>query len=205
VKIRTVIGLVGATAASLVGLAGLAAGPAGAGGNGAVNLPAGDLSSYLGIPGIPVFGGFYYPGEPGLPFTVPPNVKVSGNCVSDALWVFNDPVALNFLSGTAVLYRGTNPTNGLPNGLNAVGTAMFFDLANPDAPTFVGPAHVWFGQNGNAQGQFYQGATFSFSGTAADGSTISFTENPGGITSAHMNHQGGWGQQNLSCNIVSGG
>jgi hypothetical protein len=202
-RIRTVIGLTGATAASFAGMVGLAAGPASAGGNGAVNIPAADLTQTLGTP-IPVFGGFLYPGEPGLPFPVPPNVKVSGNCVAGVPWLFSDPVALNFVSGNAVLYRGTSPVNGLPNGLNAEGTATLFDLANPAAPTFTGPAHVWFGQNGNANGQSVQAATFSFSGTAADGSTLSFTENPGTTTSA-SGHQSGWGQQNLSCNIVSGG
>ena len=199
-KLRTVIGLTGATAASFVGMAGLAAGPAGAGGNGAVNLLAQDLGP------IPVFGGFFYPGEPGLPFTLPPNVKVSGNCVSAALWLFNDPLALQFTSGTAVLYR-IDPISGQPNGLNAVGTATLIDEANPDAPTFSGPAHVWFGQNVNptANGQSYEGATFAFSGTGPAGS-VSFTENPGAVWKAHSapgaNPSSGWGQQNLNCNIL---
>lgn len=81
---------------------------------------------------------------------------------------------------------------------------MLVDPATGDTG-YVGPAHVWLGQGANANGQFYAGETASFTGTAPDGSTISFTANPGEIQSAHGNHDGGWGQQNLSCNIVSAG
>ena len=203
-KVRTVIGLSGATAASLIGAAGLAATPAGAGGNGAINMPAANLSSYLGVPGVPLFAGFVYPGEPGA--FVPPNVKVNGNCVDAAPWLFTDSFGLNFVSGNAVVYRvnGNTPlAPGFPGGLNAEGVAQLVDFSGPgDGQIYTGPAHVWLGQNGNAQGQVVGAQTVSFSGTAPDGSTISFTVNPGTTTAAHMNHQNGWGQQNLSCNIV---
>jgi hypothetical protein len=192
VKIKTVIGLTGATAASLVGMAGLAASPAGAAPGGpATTMPAGDL------PPIPLFGGF-------LPAGTFPNIKVNGNCPS---WIFNpnNSFALQFLSGNAVLYRGFNAGDGFPNGGNAVGTAELLENGSPvtdTGQTFVGSSHLWFGQNANANGTSYLGETATFNGTAADGSTISFSVNPGSITSAG-GHNGGWGQQNLSCNMVS--
>jgi len=204
VKIRTVVGLTGATAASFVGLAGLAASPAGAGGNGAINLPAADLTSTLGLP-APIFA------SPFVPAGAFPDAKVTGNCAQGAPWLFTDMLGLDFSSGNAVIYRGLNGVvfPFLPNGLNAVGVATLVEFPSDGATpgqTFVGPAHVWFGQNANAKGTVYAGETVSFSGTATDGSgsTISFNANPGFIQSAG-GHQGGWGQQNLSCNIVPSG
>jgi hypothetical protein len=202
-KIRTVIGIAGATAVSSVGMAGLAAGPAAAGGNGAQNMPAAQLTTFLqtnyGLPapGIPIFG------TPFSPVGTAPNVKVSGNCATAAPWLFTNKFALNFVSGNAVVYRGSsNPVVPfLPGGLNAEGTADLIGQSTGDTG-FVGPAHVWLGQNANANGTFYAGETVSFTGTAADGSTISITTNPGEINSAG-GHQGGWGQQNLTCNIMS--
>ena len=196
-KFRTVIGLTGAAAASLVGVAGLAASPAGA--SPATTMPADQLSSYLGLPGVPIFA----PMEPAGAF---PNVKVSGNC-DQAPWLFSDPLALNFLSGNSVVYQeNVNPNDPVPffpGGLNAVGTADLIDLGSGDTG-FVGATHVWVGQSGNAQGQQYGGETVTFRGTAADGSTISFSVNPGFVQSA-SGHPSGWGQQNLSCNMVSPG
>jgi hypothetical protein len=208
VKIKTVIGLAGATTVSLVGAAGLAVTPAGAGGNGAINMPAANLSSYLGFPAVPVFASpFTYQGETGLPFAPPPNTKVSGNCLQDAPWLFTDIFGLNFTNGNAVVYQ---PNGGgvvpglppLPGGLNAEGTAELFDF-NSGPTGFVGSAHLWLGQNGNANGQYVAAQTVSFSGTDPAGSTISFTVNPGETHSA-SGHMSGWGQQNLSCNIVPG-
>ena len=68
------------------------------------------------------------------------------------------------------------------------------------------PIRHRLGQGANAKGQFYAGETVSFTGPASEGSgsTISFTANPGFVVSAG-GHQGGWGQQNLACNIHSGG
>jgi len=186
VKIRTAIGLAGATAASFVGVAGLAASPAGA-----APAQTGPVQDLIPFP-IPIFAPLVQAG------TGFPNDKVSGNCESAARWLFTDSLAFFFVSGNAVLYRGTSPS-GIPNGLNAVGTAVLIDNGSPTA--FVGPAHVWFGQNANANGTSYGGETVNFSGTAPDGSTISIIVNPGFINSAG-GHSGGWGQQNLSCNIV---
>jgi hypothetical protein len=204
VKIKTAIGLTGATAASIVGMAGLAAGPAGAGGNGAVNMPAEDLTSYLGVP-VPVIA------SPFVPPGTFPNVKVSGNCDDPSVsWLFTDIVGLDFQSGNAVVYQGpSGPVIPfLPGGLNAVGVATL-DTLDPATftatPTdYVGRAHIWFGQNANANGQSVIAETVTFTGTAPDGSTISFNTNPGGTTSA-SGHQSGWGQQNLSCNILPTG
>jgi hypothetical protein len=207
VKFKTVMGLTGATAASLVGLGGLAAAPAGA--NAAVQVRADQLTTYLAaiygnpFPGLPVF-----PPPPTPTFTQAggfPNVKVSGNC--DAVsGLFKDNFALNFVSGNAHVYRGSSNDvfPFLPGGLNATGTAQLID-ADTGNTLFVGPAHVWLGQNANANGQFYAGETVSFSGTATDGSdsTISFTVNPGEIHSVGSGKMGGWGQQNLNCDIVS--
>ena len=209
-KIRTVIGLAGATAASLAGTAALAAAPAGA--DPGQQIGAANLSAYLGVPGVPLFGQLVYPGEPGLMFPAH-NVKVSGNCVSAAPWLFSDQLGLNFISGNAHVYRvnGNTPlAPGFPGGLNAEGVAQLVDFNSgppflpPDGRTYTGPTHVWLGQNGNANGQVVGAETVSFSLTAPDGSTISLSTNPGTITSA-SGHQSGWGQENLSCNIVSGG
>lgn len=201
-KIRTAAGIAGATLASFVGLIGFAAGPAVAGGNGAQNMPADQLNSFLATNyGYP-FPGLYVFATPFAPAGVGPNVKVSGNCATAAPWLFTDSLVLNFVSGNAVVYRGSffSPQFPfLPGGLNAEGTAQLVDLSTGNTG-FVGPAHVWLGQNGNANGTFYAGETASFSGTATDGSTISFSANPGEIFSAG-GHQGGWGQQDLSCNI----
>ena len=206
-KIRTVIGLTGATAASLVGAAGLAASPAGA--DAAQTMPAADLSSTLGLPAIPVFASpFTYPGEP-APAFVAPNTKVSGNCLTAASWLFTDFVGLNFVTGNAVVYQlNSNPTipnfpPGLPGGLNAEGTAQLFDFNTGQTTTFVGPAHLWMGQNSNANGQYRVAQTVSFTGTDLAGSTISFSVNPGETHSA-SGHNSGWGQQNLNCNIMPG-
>ena len=185
-KIRTAIGLAGATAASLVGMAGLAASPAGA-----AAAQTGPVQDVIPFP-IPLFGQLVSAGT----FH---NDKVTGNCESAAPWLFSDSLALFFVSGNAALYRGINAVNGLPNGLNAEGTAVLFDNGSPTS--FVGHAHVWLGQNANANGTSYGGQTVNFSGTAPDGSTISIIVNPGFIYSAG-GHSGGWGQQNLSCNII---
>jgi hypothetical protein len=162
----------------------------------AQTMPAADLTAYLGLP-VPVFA---------APFVEPgtfPNVKVTGNC-SAAPWLFTDTVGLDFQSGNAVVYRGQSGDvfPFLPGGLNAEGVATLDDFTTGMPTGFVGRTHAWLGQNANANGQFYAGETVTFSGTAPDGSTISFTANPGEIHSA-AGHQGGWGEQNLSCNIVS--
>ena len=120
----------------------------------------------------------------------------------------NDTFVLNFVSGNADVYRTSNSPlfNSLPGGLNAEGTADLIDLSTGDTG-FVRPAHVWLGQNANANGQYYAGETVSFSGTAPDGSTISITVNPGEVHAASAPPgppTSGWGQQNLSCNIVNG-
>jgi hypothetical protein len=211
VKIRTVIGLAGATAASLVGMAGLAAVPAGAGGNGAVNMPASQLTNYLQtnypypFPGVVVFTPLIDPSTL-PPGTLPPNFKVSGDCETVAPWLFTDSfnsppyLALNFTSGNAVVYQtSSSPLFPLPGGLNAVGTADLIDLNTGDT-FFSGPTHVWLGQGANVNGEFYAGETVSFSGTY-NGHTINITVNPGEIQSAGQNggHFGGWGQQNVSC------
>ena len=215
-KIRTVIGLAGATAASLVGVAGLAASPAGAGGNGAVNMPAANLTGFLaanyGSPfaGVPIFATPFMNPETQQVF---PNTKVSGNCDA-APWLWSDLLGLNFTSGNAVAYK-PNSTAGLsipnlppvfPGGLNAEGTAHLIDLGTDGLGTtdtgFVGSAHIWMGENANANGQYVAAQTVSFSGTdPTTGSTISFSVNPGEDHSP-SGHNGGWGQQNLSCNIV---
>lgn len=214
-KIRTVIGLTGAAAASFVGMAGLAAGPAGAAA--AQTMPADQLTTFLAtnygnfFGGVPVFASpFEYPGEPGLGFPVSPNTKVSGNCLTDpdAAWLFSDTLALDFQSGNAVVYRPTSspvPFPFLPGGLNAEGTAALVDVTTGEPTGFVGTTHAWLGQGQNAQGEFYAGETVSFTGTSGD-STISFTVNPGEVGKAHSAPgvpSSGWGQQNLSCNIVS--
>jgi hypothetical protein len=194
VKLRTVIGLIGAMAASFVGMAALVASPAGAAA--AITGPAGNLP----FP-IPLF-------LPLEPAGTAPNVKVTGNCPS---WLFDpNSLALSFTSGHAVLYRGINASNDFPNGANAEGDAVLlvFDAKGDPVTriqTFMGRAHAWFGQNGNANGQSYFGETVSFSGTATDGSgsTITLTANPGGVQPASGKPGGGWGQENLSCTIVS--
>ena len=119
-------------------------------------------------------------------------------------------VGLDFQSPNAVMYRGQSGPlfPFLPGGLNAEGVAML-DVLDPATftatPTgFVGRAHVWLGQNANANGQSVIAETVSFTGTAPDGSTLSFTVNPGSTTSA-SGHQIGWGQQNPNCNIVTTG
>ena len=219
-KIRTVIGLTGATAASLVGAAGLAASPAGADGNGALNMSASQLTGYLAtnygspFPGVPIFATpFTYPGEP-APALVFPNTKVSGNC-NMAPWLWSDLLALNFTSGNAVAYK-LNSTAGasipfippvFPGGLNAVGNAELIDLG-PDGMAdtdtgFSGPAHLWMGENANASGQYVAAQTVSFTGSDLAGSTISFSVNPG-LDHSPSGHNGGWGQQNLNCNIMPG-
>jgi hypothetical protein len=206
-KLRTVVGLTGATAASLVGMASLAANPAGA--DPGQQIGAANLSAYLGVPGVPLFGQLIYPGEPGLQFT-PNNVKVSGNCVSAAPWLFTDQLGFNFVSGNAHVYQvggGTSLAPTFPGGANATGVAQLVDFNSgppflpPDGREYTGPAHVWLGQNANANGQLVGAETVSVSLTAPDGSTISLSANPGTITSA-SGHQSGWGQENLSCNIV---
>jgi hypothetical protein len=133
-----------------------------------------------------------------------PNTKVTGNCPG---WLFNDGIGFLFSSVNAHLYR-IDPITGMPNGANAEGIATLLDNGSPTP--FVGQAHVWFGQNTNANGHFYTGETVSFNGTAADGSTISFSTNPGfnmsvgGTKSPGGDgNANGWGQQNLTCNIVS--
>ena len=209
-KFGTAMSLVGAMAAALVGTAVLAVTPAGADGNGAVQVPADDLTAYLALyygnpfPGIPIF-----PPPPNPTFSQAggfPNIKVSGNC--DAVpGLFTDNFVLNFISGNAHVYRISNsPVVGfLPGGLNATGTAQLIDVQT-DNVLFVGPAHVWLGQNANANGQYYAGETVSFSGTALNGSTISITVNPGEVHAASAPPgppTSGWGQQNLSCNIVN--
>jgi hypothetical protein len=139
-----------------------------------------------------------FPLEPAGTF---PNAKVTGNCPS---WVF-DSLALEFQSGHVILYRGFGAVFPAPNGVNAEGVATLLDNGSPTS--FVGQAHAWFGQNANPtnNGQFYFGETVSFKGTATDGSgsTISFTTNPGGVQPASGKGGSGWGQQNLSCNIVT--
>jgi hypothetical protein len=214
VKIRTVIGLTGAAAASLVGTAALAASPAGA--VPGQQIGAANLSEYLGVPGLPLFAQLVYPGEPGLPFPTH-NVKVSGNCVTAAPWLFSDQLGFNFIGGNGHVYQldgGTSLAPTFPGGANATGTAELVDFNNPDGSnppdfltpgqTYTGRAHVWLGQNGNAKGQLVGAETVTFSGTAPDGSTISIIANPGSTTSASGN-QNGWGQENLSCNILSAG
>jgi hypothetical protein len=211
VKLRTVIGLTGAAAASFVGMAGLAAGPAGAAP--ATTMPAANLTAFLGVP-VPIFASPFTDPTAGPTF---PDVKMTGNCEA-APWLFagtsNGPPTLwlDFQSGNAVVYRpNSNPVfQFLPGGLNAVGEAKLVMLTGftDSGPTFgdtgfAGPAHVWLGQNANGNGQMYLGETVTFSGTAPDGSTISFTANPGFVQSA-SGHQSGWGQQNLSCNIATG-
>lgn len=113
-----------------------------------------------------------------------------------------------FTSGNAVVYRlngGTPLAPSFPGGLNAQGTAELIDLSSGGTDTgFGGPAHIWLGQNANANGQLVGAETATFSGTAPDGSTISFSVNPGETTSA-SGHQSGWEQQNLSCDILSAG
>lgn len=188
-KIRTVIGLTGASAASLVGMAGLAASPAGA--------AAAQHTSAAGIT-IPLFGGF-------VPAGAFPNAKVTGNCPG---WLFdsNNSFALGFLGGDAVFQRGFNFNDGFPNGGDVRGTAEF--LGSPvTGQIFMGNAHVWFGQNSNANGQSYVGEVATFSGTATDGSTLSFTVNPGGNTPANAKPGAGsgWGEQQLSCSFASAG
>ena len=194
-KIRTVVGLTGAAAASLAGIAGLAASPAGA-------APAQHMSA-AGL-AVPLFGGF-------VPAKAFPNAKVTGNCPS---WLFDstNSFALEFLSGDAVLQRGFNLSDGFPNGGDVRGTAAFIENGSPvtdSGQTFIGSAHVWFGQNQNANGQSYVGEVATFSGTATDGSgsTLSFTVNPGGNTPANAkpNAGNGWGEQQLSCSFVSAG
>lgn len=166
-------------------------------------MPAAQLTAFLATNyGYPYPGIFIF-ASPFAPAGASPNAKVSGNCATAAPWLFTDAFALNFVSGNAVVYRGSSndvfPI--LPGGLNAVGTADLIDLSTGDTG-FVGPAHVWLGQNANAKGQYYAGETVSFTGTAPGGSTISITANPGEIHSAG-GHSGGWGQQNLSCKIVN--
>lgn len=202
-KIRTAIAIAGATAVSFVGMAGLAVSTAAAGGNGAQKVPADQLTTFLANNyGYP-FPGLYIFASPFAPAGAGPNVKVSGNCATAAPWLFTDSFVLNFVSGNAVVYRpSSNPVFPfLPGGLNAEGTAQLIDLSTGDTG-FAGPAHVWLGQNANANGTFYAGETVSFTGTAADGSTISIKANPGEINSAG-GHHGGWGEQNLACSIVS--
>ena len=199
-----------------IGLASVAAGPVGA--DAAQTMPAGNLTTFLQsdpydslFPGVPVFS------SPFVPAGAYPAAKVTGNCASDAPWLFEPApsdvppgtptLVLNFTSGHAVVYRGSsNDVFGyLPGGLNAVGTAELIDVFDPSAPVYVGTAHLWLGQGANAQGQFYAGETVSFTGTSGD-STISFTGNPGFVGHAHAGgFTSGWGQQNLSCNIVPTG
>lgn len=195
-KIKTVVGLAGASAASLVGMAGLVANPADAAS--ATTMPASNLTAFLAANYGNPFGGVPILAAPGsgsfLPSGFFPNIKVTGNCPS---WLFNDVVALNFTTGNAVVYQGSSSPVApfLPGGLNAVGTAQLVDQGT--GTNFVGPAHAWVGQSGNANGQQYAGETFTFTGTAG-GMTISFSVNPGFVKSPG-GHFGGWGQQNLSC------
>jgi hypothetical protein len=136
-----------------------------------------------------------------LPPPGTPGTKIDASCPS---WLFQSAVGFKFTSGSAVLYRippGAPP--GVSNGGNAQGNAMLMlgTSASDQNPTFSGyqgKAHLWFGQNSNANGQSYFGETIAFDGTATDGTSISIHGNPGSNTSASGNTNG-WGQLTVRC------
>jgi len=199
-KLRTMMGLVGATAASVVGVAGIAATPAGAGGNGAQPVPLSVVNELAGdiVTLIP-------------PGTFP-NITVTGDCPS---YLFSTSDVTNglgffFTDGSAHMNRGINPANGLPNNINVEGDAYLVE--NGTQTLYWGTTHTWFGQNFNPKtGRAWQNSTTSFSGTAPDGSTITFSTNPGGseLVSSDPNVPptplNGWGQETVTCTPPTNG
>lgn len=119
-----------------------------------------------------------------------------GNCPA---WVINDPLVFTFTSGNAVLYR---PSAMGPQGGNAEGQAELWDIVGSALVDtgYGGHTHLWFGSNINPTGnlQQYFGETGSFQGSAADGTSITITANPGFAQSA-SGHQNGWGKVSVTC------
>jgi len=128
-----------------------------------------------------------------------PGVNFDTNCLTNPEQAFlgTDPVALDFTSGSAVLYRIADAIPPLPaGGGNIVGVATLLDNGAPSP--YSGEAHVWFGTNTNDNGHLYRGETVSFHGAALDGSTVTITANPGGNTSASGN-ESGWFHEKVTC------
>jgi hypothetical protein len=140
-------------------------------------------------------------------------LTISGDCPS---YLFDSAVGFAFQSGNAVFYRippGQPPSNS--NGGNVEGTADLI-IATPGVPPspenpagtppsnpvdslYQGHAHLWFGQNFNANGHSYFGETVMFQGTAPNGATIKITANPGSNTSAGPGNMSGWGKVFVTC------
>lgn len=202
-KIKTVVGLASASALASIGAVGLS-------GSTAFGAAA------LHPPSVQDVGVIYPSPSPTgqLPAIGDPSLTVVGNCPSN---LFGDSaVGFAFLSGNGVFYRippGAPPS--MANGGNIEGTADLM-YATPGVPPsasnmdgtppsnpvdsgYEGHAHLWFGQNSNANGQSYFGETISFSGSATDGSTISITANPGSNTSAGPGNMNGWGKLKVTC------
>ena len=136
-----------------------------------------------------------------LPPPGSPGTKIGANCPA---FLFDNAIGFSFNTGSAVFYRipaGAPPS--MSNGGNVEGNATL-ELGtspsdqNPTSSGYSGKAHLWFGDNSNANGHSYFGETISFHGTATDGTSISITANPGFNTSA-SGHTNGWGQLTIRC------
>jgi len=170
-------------AASAVICGGVFAGAAGASASGStVNMPASGI--FVPIGALELSG---------------PGVKVASACTGTAFSFLGDPIGFSYSSGSAVFYQ--IPPGGTifdANGGNIEGTATLVDLATGEPTSYTGHTHLWFGQNSNNNGQFYEGATLSFNGSDGNGSSVTISANPGFIQSA-SGHQSGWGQEKITC------
>jgi len=160
---------------------------------GAVGISAtGALGAATNIPAASL--GPISPGGP-LPPPGTPGVNVRGNCPS---FMYTDAPTFVFSSGSAVLYGPSSNPNTY--GGNVEGTATL--TWSPDGGTtidgsYVGHAHLWFGQNINNNGQSYFGNTTSYNGSGPLGSFS--VQVSGGDTTSASGHQSGWGHVNISC------
>lgn len=138
-----------------------------------------------------------------------PGVTVVGNCPAS---FSSDDMQLVFTAGNAVEYR-IDPSTGMPNGGNAEGQAMLFDGTTDSATGYTGHAHAWFGVNvnpnnsgtpgvGNQQQWFAE--TFSFNGSAPDGSSVTISASFGGGLSASGN-ESDWTHVKVTCTGISVG
>jgi hypothetical protein len=200
-RVKTLVGLASSGALACLGAVGLSGVAYGAA---AQHPPVSDVPIIYPSPDQ---SGEIPPPGPGSPTTV------TGDCPS---YLFGTAVGLSFQSGNVVEYRippGAPP--GVSNGANGEGIADLIIATagsdpTPDNPSgtlpsnpidslYSGQAHLWFGQNFNANGHSYFGETFTFHGTAPNGATIDLHGNPGFNMSAGPGNPNQWGKVGITC------
>jgi hypothetical protein len=189
-RTKSIIGLASTGALACVGILGLTT--SAAFGAKAVKVP---------IANVPII----VPSPDGSPLpSSGQGVQIAPDCLNlpEFGFLFTDVIGLQFDAGHAHIYRVDSQGN--PGGANVEGNATLVDVTTGYQTQWSGMTHYWFGQNTNpnfsltGNMQQYFGETVSFSGSASDGSTISITANPGGVTSA-SGHSSGWGHLKVTC------